>query len=104
MEPVSDEGFSLKLADQYYKVLDEFWEDMAMQCQDCSPIEVWELVDGYGLLGFREWLGEMSAVSREFLAVYNSLPFFMERGFRSVAEIYEFLDGMKEAGDDAGSV
>ena len=88
MEPISEKAFKEKFG----FAVDEFWNDMRMQCQDCSPIEVWELVDGYGLLGFREWLGELKAISGDFLFIYNSLPYFIEKGFTTIAELLDFLD------------
>lgn len=101
MEPVSREVFKEKFG----FVVDEFWSDMRMQCQDCSPLEVWELVDGYGLIGLRDWLRELKEISRDYLFVYNSLPYFIGKGFTTVAELDDFLDcATGEDKNDAGIV
>lgn len=76
----------------YESVIEDFKDDLAMECQDCTQTDIWELVDGYGLFGFREWLKDVYPLNSDYDDVRESIDDYIKLGLHTIAELEEYLD------------
>ena len=81
----------------YDSVISDFKDDLAMECQDCTQTDLWELVDGYGLFGFREWLHDMYPLNSDYEIVRKTIDGYIRQGLQTIAELEEHLE--EEEGD-----
>lgn len=80
------------LKEAYESVISDFKDDLAMECQDCTQTDLWELVDGYGLFGFREWLKDIYALSSDYELVKNTIDEYIRMGLHTIAELEDYLE------------